>query len=166
MAAVATTAGFAAFNDDVPAGIRISGPGASVAKDLELGRISPKVATTIYGVVWDPETFVVDQEATTQLRRDSRRARIARGKPYKEFLEGYVKAEPPKDLLYYGSWGDDTEELTATHFTNNGPERVKATIDKLPLIMLPDRREVKISALEDRIRELELKHGEVVHRKS
>ena len=138
----------------------------AVAKDLELGRISPKVATSIYGVVWDPETFVVDQEATTQLRHDSRQARIARGKPYKEFLEGYVKAEPPKDLLYYGSWGDDTEELTATHFTNNGPERVKATIDKLPLIMLPDRREVKISALEDRIRELELKHGEVVQRKS
>ena len=50
----------------------------AVAKDLELGRISPKVATSIYGVVWDPETFVVDQEATTQLRRDSRRARIAR----------------------------------------------------------------------------------------
>jgi N-methylhydantoinase B/oxoprolinase/acetone carboxylase alpha subunit len=138
----------------------------AVAKDLELGRISPKVATSIYGVVWDPETFVVDQEATTQLRHDSRQARIARGKPYKEFLEGYVKTEPPKDLLYYGSWGDDTEELTATHFTNNGPERVKATIDKLPLIMLPDRREVKISALEDRIRELELKHGEIVHRKS
>ena len=138
----------------------------AVAKDLELGRISPKVATSIYGVVWDPETFVVDQEATTRLRHDSRQARIARGKPYKEFLEGYVKSEPPKDLLYYGSWGDDTEELTATHFTNNGPERVKATIDKLPLIMLPDRREVKISALEDRIRELELKHGEVVHRKS
>ena len=38
----------------------------------------------------------------------------------------------PAFLLYYGSWGDDTEELTATHFTNNGPERVKATIDKLP----------------------------------
>jgi acetone carboxylase alpha subunit len=91
---------------------------------------------------------------------------MARGKPYKEFLESYVQPEPPKDLLYYGSWGDDTDELTATHFTSDGPERVKATVDKLPLIMLPDRREVKISQLEDRIRELEQKHGEVIQRRS
>jgi acetone carboxylase alpha subunit len=138
----------------------------SVAKDLELGRISAHVATSIYGVVWNPDTFVVDEEATLQLRQDARRARIARGKPYKEFLESYVQSEPPKDLLYYGSWGDDTDELTATHFTNNGPERVKATVDKLPLIMLPDRREVKISLLEERIRELETKHGELIQRKS
>jgi N-methylhydantoinase B/oxoprolinase/acetone carboxylase alpha subunit len=138
----------------------------AVAKDLELGRISANVATTIYGVVWNPDTFVVDEEATVRLRQDARRARIARGKPYKEFLESYVQPEPPKDLLYYGSWGDDTDELTATHFTSDGPERVKATVDKLPLIMLPDRREVKISQLEERIRELETKHGEVIQRRS
>jgi N-methylhydantoinase B/oxoprolinase/acetone carboxylase alpha subunit len=137
----------------------------AVAKDLELGRISANVATSIYGVVWNPDTFVVDEEATVQLRQDVRRARLARGKPYKEFLESYVQPEPPKDLLYYGSWGD-TDELTATHFTSEGPERVKATVDKLPLIMLPDRREVKISQLEERIRELEQKHGEVIQRKS
>ena len=43
----------------------------AVAKDLELGRISPKVATSIYGVVWDPETLVVDQEATSPRGRGS-----------------------------------------------------------------------------------------------
>ena len=30
----------------------------------------------------------------------------------------------PKELLYYGSWGDDTDELTATVFDIDGPKRV------------------------------------------
>ncbi len=36
----------------------------------------------------------------------------------------------------------------------------------MPIIMMPDRREVKISELTARVKELEAKHGEVVHRKS
>lgn len=118
-----------------------------VVADLEIDRISGKVAHDIYGVVYEPQTFVVDIAATDELRASMRRARIARGVPYAQFVEQFVTPpEPPKDLLYYGAWGD-TEELTATHFTVHGAQRVTTTIDKMPIIMMPDRREVKISEL-------------------
>src|SRR5664279_3247120 len=58
-----------------------------VVTDLQLNRISAQEATGIYGVVWTPETYVVDQEATKALRDKARRDRIARGKPYKEFVK-------------------------------------------------------------------------------
>jgi hypothetical protein len=34
----------------------------------------------------------------------------------------------------------------------------------MPIIMIPDRREVKIAKLESRVAELEAKHGEAVRR--
>ena len=139
---------------------------ALVIGDLELDRISPKVAHDIFAVVYDPETFVVDTAATDTLRADARKARIARGKPYREFVEEFVTDEPPAELLYYGSWGSETEDLVATHFTVNGPERVTAPLADLPLIMLPDVRDLKLAALQERVRELEEKHGEHVSRKS
>ena len=138
-----------------------------VVTDLELDRISAEVATAIYGVVWEPETYVVHEAATAELRAQVRRDRIARGKPYHEFVKDFVQDEPPKDLLYYGSWGqDDDEELLATHWGGLEPERVKGKLRELPLIMVPDRRVLKISRLEARVRELEQKYGEAVDHKS
>ncbi|WP_020661491.1 hydantoinase B/oxoprolinase family protein [Amycolatopsis benzoatilytica] len=135
----------------------------SVVKDAELGRISQKVAEEIFGVRYDPETFRTDAAATEQARAEARQARLQRGKPYAEFIKEFVKPEPPKDLLYYGSWGD-TEDITATVFTIDGAERVVAPLKQLPLINIPDRRELKIARLEARVLELEDKHGEEVHR--
>lgn len=138
-----------------------------VVHDLEIGRISDQVATDMYGVVWTPETYVVDQEGTKTLREKMRRARLERGKPYAEFVKEFVTEEPPEDILYFGSWGQDNDaELFATHWGKLAPERVKGKIEDIPLIMVPDRRVVKIRALEERIRELEDKHGEQVVRKS
>jgi len=138
-----------------------------VVDDLQLNRISAQVATDIYGVVWTPETYVVDEEATKALRAKARQDRIARGTPYHEFVKEFVKSEPPKELLYYGSWGqDDDEELIATHWGKMEPERVKAKLSELPLIMVPDRRVLKINKLEQRILELEKKYGEEVTHKS
>ena len=138
-----------------------------VVTDLELDRISAHVATNIYGVVWEPDTFVVHEQATTLLRAQMRQDRINRGKPYKEFVAEFVQEEPPKELLYYGSWGqDNNEELLATHWGGIEPERVKGKIGDLPLIMVPDRRVLKISKLEARVRELEQKYGEVAVHKS
>ncbi len=139
---------------------------AAVVKDLELNRISPKVATEIFAVAWEPETYILDDEGTDELRAAARSARLDRGKPYAEFVEEFVTEEPPADLLYYGSWGDDTDELTATVFDIDGPKRIAAPIAELPIIMIPDRRELKIATLEDRVLELERKHGELVNRKS
>ena len=139
---------------------------AAVVKDLELNRISPKVATEIFAVAWESETYILDDEGTDELRAAARSARLDRGKPYAEFVEEFVTEEPPADLLYYGSWGDDTDELTATVFDIDGPKRIAAPIAELPIIMIPDRRELKIATLEDRVLELERKHGELVNRKS
>ncbi|TFD75263.1 acetone carboxylase subunit alpha [Cryobacterium sp. Sr8] len=138
-----------------------------VVTDLELDRISAQVATGIYGIVWEPETYVVHEQATIELRAQIRRDRIARGKPYHEFVAEFVQDEPPKDLLYYGSWGQDNdEELVATHWGGLEPERVTGKLGELPLIMVPDRRVLKIARLEERVRELEQKYGETVVHKS
>ncbi|TFB54411.1 hydantoinase B/oxoprolinase family protein [Cryobacterium tagatosivorans] len=138
-----------------------------VVTDLELDRISAQVATNIYGIVWEPETYVVHEQATIELRAQIRRDRIARGKPYHEFVAEFVQEEPPKDLLYYGSWGQDNdEELIATHWGGLEPERVTGKLGELPLIMVPDRRVLKIARLEERVRELEQKYGETVVHKS
>jgi len=138
-----------------------------VVTDLELDRISAQVATDIYGIVWEPETYVVHEQATAELRAQIRKDRIARGKPYHEFVADFVQEEPPKDLLYYGSWGQDNdEELLATHWGGLEPERVKGKLGELPLIMVPDRRVLKIARLEERVRELEQKYGETVVHKS
>ena len=139
---------------------------AAVAKDLELGRISTKVATDIFGVAWDAETRRLDVAGTEELRRVARSARLRRGKPYTEFVEEFVRDEPPAALAYYGSWGDDTAELTATVYDIDGARRVVAPVDELPIILIPDRRDVKISELESRVRELEERHGELIARKS
>jgi acetone carboxylase alpha subunit len=137
-----------------------------VMSDLELDRISNKVAGELYGVVYQPETFVVDQDKTVALRTQMRQDRLKRGKPYKEFVAEFVTPEPPKDLLYFGSWGDDTDELVATHWGKSEPERVTGLLEDLPLIMIPDRRVLKIEELNKRVRELEAQCGEQVQHKS
>ena len=139
---------------------------AAVAKDLELDRITLKVARDIFGVEWDPQTRRLDPEGTERLRAAARAARLQRGKPYAQFVEEFVTAEPPASLHYYGSWGDDTHELTATVFDVDGARRVVAPVDELPIILMPDRREVKISQLEERIRELEERYDDRLARKS
>ena len=79
-----------------------------VVEDLQLDRISEQVARDIYRISWNPETFVVDVEQTEQLRADERRARIKRSKPYAEFVKEFVTEEPPTDVPYFGSWGQET----------------------------------------------------------
>ena len=139
---------------------------AAVAKDLELDRITLKVARDIFGVEWDPPPRRLDPAGTARRRAAARAARLQRGKPYAQFVEEFETAEPPASLPYYGSWGDDTHELTATVFDVDGARRVVAPVDELPIILMPDRREVKISQLEERIRELEERYDDRLARKS
>ena len=138
----------------------------AVVRDVELNRISDKVALEIFAVAYDPKSFVLNVEGTKELRSQARKARLERGKPYAEFVREFVTPEPPKELLYYGSWGDDTDDLTATVFDIDGPKRVTAPVSQMPIIMVPDRRDLKVAKLEARLRELEEKQGEHVHRKS
>jgi acetone carboxylase alpha subunit len=138
----------------------------AVVRDVETSRISAKVARDIFAVAYDPNTYILDVDGTTELRAQARKSRLARGKPYAEFVQEFVTTEPAADLLYYGSWGDETDDLTATVFEIDGPRRVIAPIEQLPIILLPDRRDLAVSALETRVRELEARYGEDVRRKS
>ncbi|WP_290183427.1 hydantoinase B/oxoprolinase family protein [Corynebacterium auriscanis] len=137
-----------------------------VMKDIKHGRISEWVASNIYHVEWNRETLVVDTERTEQLRKEERQARLNRGKPYTEFVKEFVTEEPAEDLLYFGSWGDETDEVTATVWDAQGPKRVKGKLGEIPLIYVPNRHVLKIEKLEERIQELESKYGEVSQRKA
>ncbi|PIE42539.1 MAG: acetone carboxylase subunit alpha [Gammaproteobacteria bacterium] len=135
-----------------------------VMEDLQLGRISAHTAENIYKVVWDEESYVVDLQATEQLRDAERKARLKRGIPYAQFMKENVKDEPPEDLYYYGSWGQDNdEELIATVWDHHGPKRVRGKLKELPLITIPNRHVVKIEKLEDRVKELEKELGIETH---
>lgn len=80
---------------------------AAVIQDVKDQLISPTVAERVYGVVFDPETLVVDVAATEQRRADERRARLARGKPFADFQAAWSQRRPPAEALVgYGSWPD------------------------------------------------------------
>jgi len=74
-----------------------------VVDDLQLNRISAQVATDILRVVWT-RRLRRRRGSQKSLRDKNVRDRIARGTPYHEFVKQFVKPEPPKELLYYGSW--------------------------------------------------------------
>ncbi|MFH1150747.1 MAG: hydantoinase B/oxoprolinase family protein [Actinomycetota bacterium] len=81
-------------------------PGA-VAGDVEAGLVSEWAARNVYHVVYDPETFIVDEEATRRLRQDVREERKRRGRPFDEFQAEWGTRRPEGvGLDYYGSWPD------------------------------------------------------------
>jgi hypothetical protein len=78
-----------------------------VARDLREQRISVRAATDIYGVVLDPASGEHDREATMRKRAELRQERLARGKPWAEFIAEWSTRKPPEDMLScYGSWPD------------------------------------------------------------
>lgn len=79
----------------------------AVMKDLRTGIISDWTARHVYCVAYDPNTQVVDETGTTALRNAERRARLARGKPYDEFVAEWEKLSPSAELItLYGTWPD------------------------------------------------------------
>jgi len=119
----------------------------NVIKDIEEGLLSPEVAQKLFCVRFDPVTLRVDVIATENARRCEREARIARGRPFDEFCESWVKPEPPAEIPYFGSWGNDMRTVYA-----NG---AKGTPETLPLVMMANPDELTISALKLRVKELE-----------
>ncbi len=75
-----------------------------VVADLRQELITPEVAERVYRVVYDAATLRVDHEATEAARGDERSARIARGKPYDEFVAEWRRDEPPEGLPFLGAW--------------------------------------------------------------
>jgi N-methylhydantoinase B/oxoprolinase/acetone carboxylase alpha subunit len=78
-----------------------------VVEDLKKKIISKWTANHVYRVALDPEERKVDLARTQELRQAERQARIARGKPYDEFVAEWSKKSPPQEILqWYGSWPD------------------------------------------------------------
>lgn len=84
---------------------------ALVMKDLEENLISDDTARDIFKVAYDPASRLLDEQGTQRLREQERAARIARGRPYDEFVKSWNTPEPPAHLPYMGCWGDDVSRI-------------------------------------------------------
>jgi acetone carboxylase, alpha subunit len=116
---------------------------AAVIKDIQDDLISHETAREIYKVAYDARTLVVDLEATRQQRDAERAARLARGKPYDEFLRGWQTTEPPKELPYFGSW-DDRNVIYGT----SAGQRVKMDASGLVSMFMLNPKDLRIAQLE------------------
>jgi N-methylhydantoinase B/oxoprolinase/acetone carboxylase alpha subunit len=124
---------------------------ALVMKDVEENLISPGHAAAIYKVVFDPVSLVVDEPATDAARAAEREDRKRRGKPYHEFLKGWVTEEPDPSLPYFGSWGD-AGKIIATPAPG---QRHVMDADKLQAVMMPDPAQLKIGQLQAQVAALQ-----------
>lgn len=122
---------------------------ALVMKDLAEDLISHQTAWDIYRVVYDRDSLVVDEAGTQAARHAERAARIARGKPFDEFCEAWVTAEPPTAIPYFGSW-DDTKVI----YASDGGTRIKMAADHMRGVLMPDPRELLIRRLESEVADL------------
>jgi acetophenone carboxylase len=77
----------------------------AVLQDVLDAIISVAVARDVYCVVFDPDTMLLDVEATTTARDAEREKRRERGRPYAEFVAEWSVLRPSEDVLtYYGEW--------------------------------------------------------------
>jgi N-methylhydantoinase B/oxoprolinase/acetone carboxylase alpha subunit len=80
---------------------------ALVAKDVREQRVSARAAGEVYGVVLDGATGAPDLDGTARRRAQLRAGRLARGKPWAEFIEAWSRRRPPEEMLScYGRWPD------------------------------------------------------------
>jgi acetone carboxylase, alpha subunit len=124
-----------------------------VMADLRAGYISGTVAREIYRVVFDAATGAVDEHETKRARQAERQARKSRGRPFDEFVAGWVTPGPPEHIPYYGSW-DDNETIYATVWGPDGPARVSGPMTGLPPIFMPDPLAVRIAEQDEEIARL------------
>jgi N-methylhydantoinase B/oxoprolinase/acetone carboxylase alpha subunit len=118
-----------------------------VATDFRDGLISEETARELYHVILAPESGVVDAEATEATRKAEREARLARGKPFAEFVAEWETELPPADVPYFGSW-NDPEVLHLGTPDQTCPSNAIAPV------MMPDPNLVRIAALEAEIARL------------
>lgn len=122
----------------------------SVMKDVEEELLSPSLAREIYHVAFDETNFVLNLEETETMRAKERKARIARGIPYDEFVKTWVKDEPSPDLPYMGSWGDDNSTLI---ITPPGEERYRVPAGSTG-VMISNPKDRRIAELEAKVEQL------------
>lgn len=118
-----------------------------VSKDYLDGLISMRPVKEIYHVVLDEKTGAVDVEATQKARDAERENRKARGKPYKEFVQGWETDKPSGEVPFYGSWDD-----RGTIYMGSPDKTCPA--DAIQSVMMPDPKDVRIAKLEAEIEAL------------
>ncbi|WP_051748894.1 hydantoinase B/oxoprolinase family protein [Nevskia soli] len=126
-----------------------------VIRDIEENLISHEAAWRVYKAVFNPETLVLDRDATQKARDAERAARKKRGVPFKQFVKSWSKPEPPANIPYYGCWGEDCSTIYAGPFA--GVPRKVMRADNIEAVFMPNPKDVRIAELEDRIRTLEAK---------
>lgn len=85
-----------------------------VMADIRDETISHRTARDVFKVVYREDNLVVDREATELARKEEREARLARARPYDEWIDGWSQKRPPERVMsLYGAWphGMDTELL-------------------------------------------------------
>jgi N-methylhydantoinase B/oxoprolinase/acetone carboxylase alpha subunit len=116
-----------------------------VMKDLREDLMSHENAHDIYKVVYDEDNLVVNVEATAELRAAAHRERIARSKPFDEFVAEWVTPEPPANVPYFGSWNDNTKIYAQNPAINL---KVVMDADKLQGVFMPNPKDLQIAGLE------------------
>ena len=83
----------------------------SVVADVRAGLVSRWTAENVYGVRSDPESLLVDEEATKAARDEERTRRLARAKPWAEFERAWSQQKPDADALkHFGTWPEGIRE--------------------------------------------------------
>ncbi len=118
----------------------------AVMADLREGLISDWTAREIYRVVYDERTRSVAAEATAQLRDEERERRKRRGRRYDEFVDAWVRKQPPPDVPYFGAWDHDNLIYLGSPSQTAAPGASRG-------VTMPNPNEVRIAALEQRLRE-------------
>ncbi|NKF21852.1 acetone carboxylase subunit alpha [Solimonas sp. C16B3] len=116
---------------------------AQVMLDVAEDLISDVTARDIYKVVFDADTHVVDEAATAEWRAAERRERLARGRPYDEFVADWVAPEPPASLPFFGSWSDPQQVYGVTM-----GQRVAMPASGLESMFMLNPKDVRIAQLE------------------
>jgi acetone carboxylase alpha subunit len=85
--------------------------------------ISHKVAGDVYCVAYNPDSLLVDDEATERLREEEREKRKKNGVPYGEFKKQWDKLKPSEEILqFYGDW-PETKYDSFSYFGDWDKER-------------------------------------------
>ncbi|MGD9713874.1 MAG: hypothetical protein AB7V46_17730, partial [Thermomicrobiales bacterium] len=59
----------------------------------------------VYRVVYEQDTLRLDEEATEAMRVETRKQRLAKARPFADFVRDWSKLSPPAEALrYYGTW--------------------------------------------------------------
>ncbi len=77
----------------------------AVVDDVRADRVSAWTAREVFAVAFDPETLIVDEAATAELRRAQRARRLQHARPFSEFIAEWEQRRPPEQVLkYFGEW--------------------------------------------------------------